>query len=58
MINMLASESRLALVLGLPPDLRGIALVKAWRESIKGEFKPVPPVEVKGNSGIRSNLST
>jgi UbiD family decarboxylase len=53
--NVLTTEKRLALVLGLPPDLKSIDLVKAWREKIREGFKPVPPVEVE-TGPIKENI--
>ena len=45
--NLFTSEQRTALALGLPPAARGIELVKALREKIRGGVKLIPPVEVE-----------
>ncbi|MFC1870626.1 UbiD family decarboxylase [Chloroflexota bacterium] len=45
--NLATSQRRIALVYGLPPEARGMELVKAYRDRVKEEIEPVPPVEVK-----------
>jgi 4-hydroxy-3-polyprenylbenzoate decarboxylase len=45
--NTLNTERRFALAHGLPLDATRIELVNAWRNKLKQEFKPLPPVEVK-----------
>jgi UbiD family decarboxylase len=44
--NVLTSYNRLALVCGVPMNLRGLDQVRAYRKKIK-EYKPVPPVYIK-----------
>ena len=53
--NLFATEQRSALVLRLPPDLRGLDLVKAWREKIRSGIKPIDPVEVK-DAPVKENI--
>lgn len=40
--NLLQAQERTALALGLPPDLRGVKLLNAWREKLR-DFKAIPP---------------
>jgi UbiD family decarboxylase len=40
--NFLQAQKRTARALGLPLELSGVELLKAWREKLRG-FKPVPP---------------
>lgn len=54
--NILTTVRRTALVLGLPPDLKGIELLKAWRRKYKG-LKPIPPVEVNV-APVKQNVYT
>ncbi len=54
--NILTSYKRLALVFGLPLNLRGIEQVKAYREKVR-EYKPVPPVYVK-TGPVKENVLT
>src|SRR3989337_518755 len=44
--NPFTSSKRVALALGLPPELTGIDQVRVWRDKLSG-IKPLPPVEVK-----------
>jgi UbiD family decarboxylase len=44
--NPFTSSRRVALALGLPPELKGIDQVRAWRDKLSA-IKPVPPVEAK-----------
>ncbi|MBI4522197.1 MAG: UbiD family decarboxylase [Deltaproteobacteria bacterium] len=44
--NLAASAKRIALCFGLPQEARGIELVRAFRDKLKEEVKPIPPVEV------------
>lgn len=45
--NLFATEQRSALVLRLPSDLKGLDLVRAWREKIRGGIKPIDPIDAK-----------
>lgn len=45
--NLLHTTRRLALALGLPPDLSGIPFVRTWKDSIRFD-RLIPPVEVDG----------
>jgi len=45
--NLFATERRTALALGLPLEAKGMELVKAWRDRLRGGIKLIPPVEVK-----------
>ena len=53
--NLFATDKRTALALGLPLDVKGVDLVKAWREKMKGGIKPIPPVEVK-TGPVKENI--
>ncbi len=55
--NVLNTYNRLALAFGLPLEARGMELVKAWRERMKEEFKPIPPVEVS-TGPVKENILT
>jgi UbiD family decarboxylase len=44
--NLLHTPRRLALAVGLPTDLQGVAFVKAWKEKIR-KLSYLPPIEVK-----------
>ncbi len=55
--NVLNTPRRIALALGLPLETKGIEMVKAWRDRIKGEFKPIPPVEVS-TGPVKENIHT
>ncbi len=55
--NMAATPRRVAMTLGMPREARGLDLVKLWRNKIKGDFKPVPPVEVN-NAPVKQNVHT
>ncbi|MEW6142968.1 MAG: UbiD family decarboxylase [Chloroflexota bacterium] len=46
-LNVFASPYRTAIALGLPPDLRGVELVKAFKNRIAEGIKRVPPVWVE-----------
>jgi len=41
--NLFATESRVALALGLPLEATGMELVQAWRDKIKETVEPIPP---------------
>lgn len=45
--NLLHTESRLALALGESPKLRGVGLVKKWKEGLERTMEGPPPVEVR-----------
>ena len=50
LVNALNTERRFALAHGLPEDLKGMELVKAWKEKLNRPFKPVAPELIqKGN---------
>ena len=55
--NLLHTERRLALALGLSPDLRGVQLVKSWKDGLARLTEGLPPVHVKDGS-VRENLIT
>lgn len=55
--NLLHTERRLALALGGPPDLKGVALLKRWKDSIREIQDGPPPVEVT-EGPVRENLIT
>jgi 3-polyprenyl-4-hydroxybenzoate decarboxylase len=40
--NFLQAQERTAIALGLPPELRGVKLLNAWREKLR-DFKAIPP---------------
>lgn len=46
-LNVFASPYRTALALGLPSDLRGVELVKAFKDKISGGIKRIPPALVE-----------
>ena len=54
--NSFTSYNRLALLFGLPLNLRGIDRVKAYREKIR-EYVPVPPVYVE-TGPVKENVIT
>ncbi len=45
--NFLNTELLLNMTQGFPLEARGLEIVKIWREKLKEEVRPVPPVEVK-----------
>lgn len=53
--NVYDSPRRLALAFGLPLDLKGIDLVRAWRNKSRGGAKPIAPVEVK-TGPVKENI--
>ena len=53
--NLLHTERRLALALGESPDLRGVGLVKKWKEGLARITEGPPPVKVK-DGPVRENL--
>jgi len=55
--NLFATPRRTALGLGLPLEAKGIELVKALRDKIKGGIKPLPPVEVD-TGPVKENILT
>jgi len=52
--NMFQTQARTALALGLPTDLRGVALVQAVREMLRFS-SPLPPV-IQKNGAVEENL--
>jgi len=54
--NGLLSSRRTAMALGLPRELEGLALVRAWRDKL-GQYKPLPPVEV-ADGPVKRNVRT
>jgi 4-hydroxy-3-polyprenylbenzoate decarboxylase len=44
--NLFTTSRRTALALGLPTDIQGIDLVKAYRDQIKARIKPIPTCKV------------
>ncbi|MBI4257487.1 MAG: UbiD family decarboxylase [Thaumarchaeota archaeon] len=44
-VNLLSTHRRALLASGLPQGLRGLEIVKAWKERLK-KYKPVPPRKV------------
>ncbi|MFC2003094.1 UbiD family decarboxylase [Chloroflexota bacterium] len=44
--NLLHTESRLAVALGASPDLRGMGLIKNWKESLGNITGGLPPIPV------------
>ncbi len=53
--NLLHTESRLAVAIGLSPDLRGIELARKWAGQLAKIAEGPPPVEVK-EGPIQENL--
>ncbi|MBI2320364.1 MAG: UbiD family decarboxylase, partial [Betaproteobacteria bacterium] len=52
--NPFSSSSRVALAMGLPLELKGIALIRAWKDKLAA-IKPIPPKTV--NTGpVRENV--
>jgi UbiD family decarboxylase len=45
--NLLHTERRLALALGESPDLKGVELIRSWKDGIGKITEGPPPVEVK-----------
>ncbi len=54
--NIIITPRRTALCLGLPLEAKGLELVKAWRERIKGA-ELIPPVEVS-TGPVKENVQT
>lgn len=54
--NGLLSPRRTAMVLGLPLEMEGLALVRGWREKLN-HYQPVPPVEV-AEGPVKQNVRT
>jgi len=54
--NAFATRKRVAIVMGLSPDLGPMDMLRAWREKIK-EFKPVPPITVKTGPVLENSLT-
>ena len=52
--NTLGGIRRMALALGLNPDLNNVELVRAWKEKLKS-FQPVHPREVK-KGAVKENV--
>src|SRR3989304_4247000 len=52
--NVFTSSRRVALGLGLPLELKGLDLIRAWRDKVAG-VKPVPPVYVQ-TGPVRENV--
>ncbi|MBI2832351.1 MAG: UbiD family decarboxylase [Chloroflexi bacterium] len=55
--NMLNTYKRIALALGLPLEARGTELVRAIRDKLREDFKPIPPVEV-ATGPVKENILT
>lgn len=55
--NLFTSEKRVALALGLPPDKKGVELVKAMRDKLRESNKLLPPMEVE-TGPIKENIVT
>ncbi|OGP62762.1 MAG: hypothetical protein A2169_13145 [Deltaproteobacteria bacterium RBG_13_47_9] len=55
--NLLHTERRLAIALGESPDLRGVQLVRKWKDGMVKLTGGPPPVQVK-DGPIRENLIT
>jgi UbiD family decarboxylase len=53
--NLYNTPKRLALAMGVQREVRGLEIVKAWREKIGGGKKLIPPVEVK-DSPLKENV--
>ena len=53
--NLISTERRFALATGLPLEAKGLDLVNAWRQKAKGEFTPIPPVEVQ-TAPVKENI--
>lgn len=53
--NVATTSQRTALALGLPLEAKGMALVQAWRDRIRGEMKLIPPVQV-GSGPVKENI--
>ncbi|UCG65763.1 MAG: UbiD family decarboxylase [Deltaproteobacteria bacterium] len=53
--NLLHTERRLALALGESPDLRGVGLIKKWKEGPAKVTEGPPPVEVN-HGPLRENI--
>ncbi len=53
--NLLHTESRLALALGASPDLKGVPLVKLWKDKLTRMDKGLPPIFVK-TGPVKENL--
>ncbi|MFC1893774.1 UbiD family decarboxylase [Chloroflexota bacterium] len=55
--NLLHTEKRLALAIGESPNLRGVGLVRKWRQKMGEIAQGLPPVEV-GDGPIQENIQT
>lgn len=55
--NLLSTEKRFALAMGLPLEAKGLDLVNAWRRKMKVDIKPIPPVEVR-TGPVQENVHT
>ncbi len=55
--NLFNTPKHIGLALGLPGEVEGIELVKAWRRMIGGEKKLIPPVEVE-QAPVKENVYT
>ncbi|MBI4320507.1 MAG: UbiD family decarboxylase [Chloroflexi bacterium] len=55
--NFLNTPKLVALAFGLPLDARGTDQVRAWRDTLRDEFKPMPPVEVQ-TGPVMENVHT
>jgi len=55
--NLLHTEKRLALALGQSPDLKGVELVRRWKDGMGRLAEGPPPVEVK-DGPVKENLIT
>lgn len=47
LVNALNTEARFALAHGLPLELKGMQLVKAWKERLNQKFQPLPPIYIQ-----------
>ncbi|MBI4292149.1 MAG: UbiD family decarboxylase [Betaproteobacteria bacterium] len=54
--NPFTSTRRVALGLGLPLELKGLDLIRAWKEKV-ASIKPIPPVYVK-TGPVKENVLT
>ncbi len=55
--NMFTTPKRTALALGLPLELQGLELVRAWRDRLREEVKLIPPVQVE-TGPVKENMLT
>jgi 4-hydroxy-3-polyprenylbenzoate decarboxylase len=55
--NLATTQRRIALVFGLPQEAKGIELVRAFRQRLEEDMKPIPPVEVDSGP-VKENILT